>query len=165
MLLWFESLRLLTFHVFTFHVQNQFSPNSRTPMLPLLNAIYSRFAGNSTLTSAFPGGLHRDRAPEGTPMPYIISRVTSSETERAYGGASRTRTQVRFSAFGVGHDATGSLAQTFMGAFDDTPLTLGSGTNDSIVRLGEPVPALHSHDGQGNDVWEWAVVYEYGVVG
>ena len=101
-------------------------------MLPLLNAIYSHFTAN--LASTFPGGLHRDRAPEGTAMPYVVSRVVSAQTQYAYGGASRTVTKVRLSAFGVGHDATGSLAETLTGTFDSTLLTLGSGTNDTVVR-------------------------------
>ena len=132
-----------------------------TDMLPLLNAIYSHFTAN--LTSAFPGGMHRDRAPEGTPMPYVVSRVISSQTQFAYGGGSRSLTRVRLSAFGVGHDATGGLAETLVGSFDSTLLTLESGTNDTVVREGDAVPVLHSHDSQGNDVWEWSVVYEYGV--
>ena len=133
-------------------------------MLPLLNAIYSFFSATGSLTSAFPGGLHRDNAPEGTAMPYLVSKVVSSKTELAYNSASRTVTQVKFSAFGVGHDATGTLAQTLIGVFDGSTLTLASGTNDSIVRLGDPTPVLLKHDAQGNDVWEWSVVYDYGVV-
>jgi hypothetical protein len=139
-------------------------PTSSFPMLPLLNAIYAFFTASSPLTTAFPGGLHRDNAPEGTAMPYLVSKVVSSKTELAYGTASRTVTQIKFSAFGVGHDATGTLAQTLIGVFDGAILTLSSGTNDSVVRQGDPTPALLSHDGQGNDVWEWSVVYEYGVV-
>ncbi|HET6251038.1 MAG TPA: hypothetical protein VFE47_25345 [Tepidisphaeraceae bacterium] len=131
-------------------------------MLPLLNAIYSHFT--ATLAVTFPSGLHRDQAPEGAAMPYVVSRIVSSKTELAYGPASRTTTQIKLSAFGIGHDATGALADQLTSAFDSTLLSLSSGTNDSVVRLGEPLPAIHSHDGQGNDVWEWAVVYEYGVV-
>lgn len=132
-------------------------------MLPLLNAIYSKFAGDSALTSAFPGGLHRDQAPEGTAMPYLVSHVVSSKVEYGYNGPCRSDVQIKFSAFGVGHDAVGSLVNTLVSHFDDALLTLSSGTNDTITRLGDPTPVLHRHDGQGNDVWEWAVTYEYGV--
>ena len=132
-------------------------------MLPLLNAIYSKFNSTGTLTSAFPGGLHRDQAPEGTAMPYVVSRVVSTKVEYAYGGACRSDTQVKFSAYGVGHDATGTLINLLTGAFDDAPLTLSTGTNDSVTRLGEPAPLLHKHDAQGNDVWEWSVNYDYSV--
>jgi hypothetical protein len=52
---------------------------------------------------------------------------------------------------------------TLTGHFDDVLLSLSSGTNDTVTRLDEPTPKLHHHDGQGNDVWEWAVTYEYGV--
>jgi len=48
-------------------------------------------------------------------------------------------------------------------AFDDTLLTLSPGTNDTVARIDDPSPKLLRHDGQGNDVWEWAVTYEYGV--
>src|SRR5438105_4539395 len=121
-------------------------------LLPLLNSIYSKFTGDSALTSAFPGGLHRDQAPEGTAMPYLISQVISSRLEYAYGGAYHGDAHVRFCAYGVGHDAVGSLMQTFVSHFDDALLTLSSGTNDAVTRLAEPVPALKRHDGQGNDV-------------
>jgi hypothetical protein len=131
-------------------------------MIPLLNAIYAKFTGDGALTSAFSGGLHRDRAPEGTAMPYVVSKVLSSTTELSYGSGSRTRTQIRFSAYGVGHDATGSLLETLISHFDNALLSLSPGTHDSVVRLGEAVPVLHRHDAQGNDVWEWSVTYEYG---
>lgn len=132
-------------------------------MLPLLNAIYSKFSGDSALTSAFAGGLHRDQAPEGTAVPYLVSRIVESKVEYSYNGACRTETQVRFSAYGVGHDATAALANTLTTHFDDQLLTLSSGTNDTVTRLSDPVPKLLRHDAQGNDVWEWAVTYEYGV--
>ncbi len=132
-------------------------------MLPLLNAIYSKFTSDATLVSAFPGGLHRDRAPEGTAMPYVVSHVVANQSEFYYGATSRTHVQVRFNAYGVGHDACGALLETFIAHFDQALLTLSSGTNDSVVRLGDATPALHRHDAQGNDVWEWSVAYEYAV--
>jgi hypothetical protein len=130
-------------------------------MLPLLNAIYSKFTTDGALSSSFPGGLHRDRAPEGTAMPYVVSHVLSSTTELSYGATSCTATQVRFSAYGVGHDATGALIETLISHFDNALLSLSAGTNDSVVRLGEGLPVLHRHDAAGNDVWEWSVTYEY----
>ena len=132
-------------------------------MLPLLNAIYTSFTGNGALTSAFSGGMHRDQAPEGTGMPYLVSHVVSSSVEHSYLGVRRTTVRIQFSGYGVGHDATGGLMDTLTGALDDNLLTLSSGTNDSVSRLDEPTPKLLRHDGQGNDVWEWAVTYEYGV--
>jgi len=132
-------------------------------MLPLLNAIYSTFTATGSLTSAFPGGLHRDQAPEGTAMPYLVTHVVSSSVEYSYSGVSRTTARIWFSAYGVGHDAAGTLMDTLTTALDNNLLTLSSGTNDSVVRLDEPTPKLLRHDGQGNDVWEWVVTYEYGV--
>jgi hypothetical protein len=132
-------------------------------MIPLLNAIYSKFNSAGALASAFPGGMHRDQAPEPTAMPYVVSKVVSSKVEYAYGGACRSDAQVKFSAYGVGHDATGTLVNALTSAFDDALLTLSSGVNDSVTRVGEPVPLLHKQDGEGNDVWEWSVTYEYSV--
>ena len=130
-------------------------------MLPLLNAIYSSFA---SLTGAIPGGLHRDQAPEGTALPYAVSHVLETAVEYGYLGACRTRVTLRFSIFGVGHDATGTLAESLVIAFDDHLLSLGgSNVNDSVTRLSEPTPRLHRHDAGGDDVWEWQVIYEYGV--
>jgi hypothetical protein len=132
-------------------------------MLPLLNAIYSTFTSMGVLTGAFPGGLHRDQAPEGTAMPYLVTHVVGSSVEYSYNGVSRTIVRVRFSGYGIGHDATGALMDTLSSALDNTFLTLSSGTNDSVARADEPTPKLHHRDGQGNDVWEWAMTYEYGV--
>ena len=68
-------------------------------MLPLLNAIYASFTADSALTAAFPGGLHRDQAPEGTAMPYVVSTVVSSTTGLAYNAGSRSATHIKFTAF------------------------------------------------------------------
>ena len=133
-------------------------------MLSLLNAIYARFTADPSLTGAFPGGMHRDQAPEGTAMPYVVSRIVSAQSEFAFGGASRTIVQIRFSAFGVGHDATGALAELLASKFDGVLLTLATRTHDSLTRHADPAPILLRHDGQGNDVWEWSVVYEYGMI-
>jgi hypothetical protein len=132
-------------------------------MLPLLNAIYTRFTTTGTLTAAFPAGLFRDRAPEATALPYVVSHVVQSKLEYSYAGACRSDTQIKFSAYGVGHDATGTLMNALTAAFDDALLTLSNGTNDTVTRLSEPIPVLHKHDAMGNDVWEWGVVYEYSV--
>ena len=131
-------------------------------MLPLLNAIYSSFT--TTLSTDIPGGLHRDQAPEGTALPYAISHVLETAVEYGYLGACRTTVTLRFSIFGVGHDATGTLAESLVSAFDDRLLSLdGSSVNDSVTRLSEPTPKLHRHDAGGDDVWEWQVIYEYGI--
>ena len=133
-------------------------------LIPLLNAIYTAFTSNGALISAIPNGLHRDQAPESLVLPYIITHVIDSQLEYSYAGVCRSRVQVRFSVFGVGHDATGTLCETLVTQFDDHLLTLvGSAVNDSVTRLTEPTPKLHRHDAGGNDVWEWSVVYEYGV--
>ncbi|HEX4125665.1 MAG TPA: DUF3168 domain-containing protein [Tepidisphaeraceae bacterium] len=131
-------------------------------MLPLLQAIYAAFTGS--LAGTFRGGLHRDQAPENTAMPYVVSQVISAKTQYAFSGPYRTAAQVRFAAYGVGHDATATAAQALVAAFDDATLALSSGTCDSVTRLGDLVGKLHRHDAMGNDVWEWAVVYEFGVL-
>jgi hypothetical protein len=96
-------------------------------------------------------------------MPYLVTPVVGSGVEYSYNGVSRATVRVRFSGYGVGHDATGALMDTLTGVLDNTLLPLSSGTNDTVVRIDEPTPKLHHRDGQGNDVWEWAVTYEYGV--
>ena len=132
-------------------------------MIPLLNAIYSRFTSDAALVAAFPGGLHRDQAPEETSMPYLVSKVVESKLEYSYAGPSRTVVHVKFSAYGVGHDATGTLMQTFITRTDDLPLTLATGVNDTVTRLTDPLPSLQKPDAHGNDVWEWSLTYEYGL--
>ena len=133
-------------------------------LIPLLNAIYIAFTSNGTLTSAIPNGVHRDQAPESLALPYVVTHVINSAIEYSYAGVCRSHVHVRFSLFGVGHDATGSLCETLVSQFDDQLLTLsGTSVNDSVTRLTEPTPKLHRHDAGGNDVWEWNVVYEYGI--
>lgn len=132
-------------------------------MINLLNAIYTAFTGDATLSAAFAGGLHRDRAPEEAALPYVVSHVIESAADVSYGTKTRSTVRIKFSAFGVGHDATGALMETLVAHFDNQLLSLAAGTHDSITRLTDPTPTLHRHDSQGNDVWEWAVTYEYGV--
>ena len=84
-------------------------------MLTLLNALFSRFSADSALTTAFPGGFHRDRAPQGTTMPYLVSKVMSSDAHVSYGGSTRSVVQIRLAAYGVGHDAAGTLAEMLIG--------------------------------------------------
>src|SRR5690348_4784436 len=133
-------------------------------MLPLLNAIYSAFNSTPALTTAFPGGLHRDQAPEGTPMPYLVSHVLDSKIHYAFTGPYRTQTHIKFSAYNTGHDATGSLLTPFLNTFDTAQFSLSSGTHTSTTRLTAPTPKLHHHDSDGNDVWEWTVEYEFAVL-
>jgi hypothetical protein len=131
-------------------------------MLSLLQAIYSAFTGS--LGGSFPGGLHRDQAPENTVMPYVVSQVVSAKTQYAFSGPYRSSAQVRFAAYGVGHDASAAVAQSLVAVFDAVTLSLSSGTCDSVTRVGDLVGKLHRHDAMGNDVWEWSVVYEFGVL-
>ena len=133
-------------------------------MLPLLNAIYSTFTSASALTAAFPGGLHRDQAPEGTLMPYLVSHVLDSNVHYAFTGPYRTQARIKFSAYQVGHDAAGSLLTPVLSTFDTAPLTLSSGKHTATTRLTAPTPKLHHHDADGNDVWEWSVEYEFAVL-
>jgi len=133
-------------------------------MLNLLNAIYSTFTSSSALTTAFPGGLHRDQAPEGTPMPYLVSQVVDSKIHYAFTGPYRTQTRIKFSAYNVGHDATGSLLTPFLNTFDTAQLSLSTGAHTGTTRLTAPTPKLHHHDSDGNDVWEWTVEYDFAVL-
>ncbi len=96
-------------------------------------------------------------------MPYAVSRVIESKLHYSFHGVYRAQTQIRFSAFAVGHDMAAGLMDVLTGEFDDRLFTLSSGMHVSTTRLDDPVPKLHKHDGEGNDVWEVAVVYEYGV--
>lgn len=132
-------------------------------MLPLLNAIYSAFTSDGALFLALAGGLHREQAPEGTAMPYAVSHVVESKLLYSFGGPYRSQTRVRFSVYGVGHDATAGAIGALVTSFDDRLFTLSSGTHVSTIRLDDPTPKLHKHDADGNDVWEWAVTYEYSV--
>ena len=133
-------------------------------MLPLLNAIYSAFTSAPALTNTFPGGLHRDQVPEGTPMPYLVSQVLDSKIHYTFTGPYRAQSRIKLSAYDVGHDTTGSLLPPVLALFDTTTLSLSTGTHTATTRLTAPTPKLHHHDSDGNDVWEWSVEYEFAVL-
>ena len=133
-------------------------------MLPLLNALYSAFTSSPSLTSAFAGGFHRDQAPEGAAMPYLVSHVLDTKIHYAFAGPYRTDVHLRFSAYAPGHDAAGALADTLVSTLDPLHLSLSSGTHAGTTRLTDPTPKLHHHDANGDDVWEWAVEYEFAVL-
>ena len=79
--------------------------------------------------------------------------------------ARESRRRSSSARFGVGHDATGHAgryADRRRVRFD-AALRFHPGRMTRSCGLASRCPMLHSHDGQGNDVWEWGVVYEYGV--
>lgn len=133
-------------------------------MQALLDAINSKFTGTPSLVSAFPGGYCRDRAPEGTAMPYVVSSVIASPSQPVYGNAKHSQTHIRFSAVGIGHDAIAALIETFDGVFDEAILTLSAGTNYDSTRLTDPIPMLEpSVDASGQEIWRWSVEYRFSV--
>jgi hypothetical protein len=127
-------------------------------------AIVLAFTGNGTLTSAFPGGIHGDRAPETTVFPYLIYTVISAPSQQVYGGTDRADVIVRFAAVGEGKTVVGALMTTFKGVFDNTILSLGTGQNCNVVRSGRCIPMLFSPiDAGGNEVWSWTTEYRYSI--
>lgn len=133
-------------------------------MIALLNAIATKFNGTASLTTDFPGGLTQNVAPEGTQFPYVVVQVTNATTATAFGQAHRDEITVRFVAYGVGHDATGTALETLDGVFNDTPLSLGTGQNYDCRRLTPPLPTMQTDFNEaGQEVWQWAVTYLYSV--
>lgn len=134
-------------------------------MLALDTAIVSAFTGSATLTAAFPGGIHGDRAPEGTTAtPYLIYTVIGGPSDKMFGGAERSEVTVRFQAVGVGKNATGQAMNTFTGVFDDAILSLGTGQNCNCTRTTRPIPSLYGPvDGSGNELWMWRATYVYAI--
>jgi len=70
-------------------------------MVPLLNAIYTKFTGTSALTTAFAGGMHRDEAAEGTAMPYVVTEVPDGTIDDAYANAFSSNAVIIFKAVGI----------------------------------------------------------------
>jgi hypothetical protein len=133
-------------------------------MIQLLNAIQAAFLGNTGLTTAFPGGMHRDIAPEGTAFPYVVTNVIASPTRTMYGQAKRTDASIRFSAVGEGHNATGLVMDTLTAFYDDLILTLSSQQNYSTLRMGDPLPLREPNlSAAGKEVWRWTCEYQYSV--
>ncbi len=133
-------------------------------MIQLLNAIQAAFTGNGALTAVFPGGIHRDIAPEGTAFPYVVTSVIASPTRTMYGQAKRTDTSIRFSAVGEGHNATGTAMDALTAAFDDVTLTLSSQQNCNVLRMGDPIPLREPGlSANGKEVWRWTCEYQYSV--
>ena len=83
-------------------------------------------------------------------MPYVVSRVVSSQDRISYGSAYADRHADQASAPSAsGTTRRGRWPMRSLRASMATLLTLSAGTNDTVVRQGEPAPVLHSHDGQG----------------
>jgi hypothetical protein len=138
-------------------------------MQPLLEAISTKFAADSTLTTAFPGGLWGEAAPEGTTLPYVIQSVIGAPITWFYGSASVAQVQVRLSAFDIGRDATLAKGELLAAAFKDATLTLSSGQNVDARQVSDPQAERQGRDSstaddpaQG-DVYAVHVTFEYAV--
>jgi hypothetical protein len=133
-------------------------------MQALLDAINTKFTTTTALTSAFPGGYSRERAPETTAMPYVVSTLIAAPSQAVYGTTRHSQPYIRFSAVGIGHDAILALIETFCGVFDDVILTLSSGQNYDSQRVTEPVSLLEpSTDSNNQEIWRWSVEYRFSV--
>jgi hypothetical protein len=133
-------------------------------MLTLLNAIYSKFTATSALTTAFPGGLYRDRAAEGTAMPFLVSNVVAAPATTRFGGVGFSEATIRFTSYAVGHDVSLAAIQTFVGVFDELILTISGNTQLNTTRKNDPIPRLEtSVDGSGQEVWRCDVIYDFAV--
>ena len=127
-------------------------------------AIVSLFNATGSLTTAFPGGIHADVAPEGTAMPYMVFRYISAPSSIVYGDTNRTVANVRFSAVGIGKTATGVKMNAFMTAFDGIPLSLASGQNYFSITDGDPIPNLYAPRlGTTDEVWQWSASIKYSI--
>ena len=138
-------------------------------MQPLLEAISTKFAADSTLTAAFPGGLWGEAAPEGTTLPYVIQSVVGAPITWFYGSASLAQVQVRLSAYGIGRDATLAKGEALAAAFKDTTLTLSSGQNVDARQVSDPQPERQGRDSSTTDdpaqgdTYAVHVMFEYAV--
>ena len=138
-------------------------------MQPLLEAISTKFAADSTLTAAFPGGLWGEAVPEETTLPYVVQSVIGSPVTWFYGSASLVQVQVRLSAYGIGRDATLGKAEALASAFKDATLALSSGQNVDARQVSDPQPERQGRDSstadnpaQG-DVYAVHITFEYAV--
>lgn len=133
-------------------------------MKALLDAIKTKFSATASLGTAFPGGYWRDLAAKGTPMPYVVSTVVAAPTETKFGGVAFDDTTIRFTAYGVGHDAVLTAIETFVGVFDEVALTLAGATELNVTRRSSPVPRIEGPlDASGNKVWRADVVYDFAI--
>lgn len=138
-------------------------------MQPLLEAISAKFLADPTLTSAFPGGLWGEAAPEGTSLPYVVQSVIGAPVTWFYGSASVSQVQLRLSAYGIGRDATLVLAETLAVAFRDATLTLSFGQNVDARQVSDPQPERQGRDSSTADdpsqgeVYAVHIVFEYAV--
>ncbi len=138
-------------------------------MQPLLEAISAKFAGDTTLTAAFPGGLWGEVAPEGTALPYVVQTVAESSVTSFYGSTSRAEIQVKLCAYGIGRDTTLAKGEVLAAAFKDATLTLSSGQNVDVRQISDPQPQRQGRDAstaddlaQG-DVYAVNITFEYAV--
>lgn len=133
-------------------------------MLALLNAITAKFNATTALTTAFVGGYHLDRAPEGTAMPYLVGSVVAGANaeQSVYGKIETEEVTFRFTAYGVGLVTAGTAAELVTSTFDETLLTLATGKMTNVLRRSAPTPRMMPGvDKNGDEVWGWSWTYDY----
>jgi hypothetical protein len=81
----------------------------------------------------------------------------------SYGNLTSSDPTILFKIIGNGHNPTAANASTLMSVFDDTLLSLTGATNFSMFRVGEPIPTQLDDDENGNQVWQWAVAYNFSI--
>lgn len=142
-------------------------------MIELLQAIYNKAKGTPSIVAAFPGftraatgtvypvGFYAGQAADGAPLPYVVTSVIAAPSTFAYSTAERVEPAIQFAAYGVGHDATYAKLKTATDVFDTGVLALSTGQNYYAQRSGRPIPTWQELDADGNDVWQWAVTYDF----
>ena len=120
-------------------------------MLTLLESIAAAFAADAHLPTLFPGGIWSEAAPEGTPPPYAIYKVTAAPLTAYYGSAEASEITVRFTAYGVGLDSTLSKCQTLAAFLRDRLLSLSSSQNYDARQTTDPIPERQGRDSSTTD--------------
>jgi hypothetical protein len=131
-------------------------------MKQLLTAIQTKWNATTTITSVVTGGLTLDSSPS-TSLPYAVLTPISSPLEDGYSGTPHSIERVQLMVIGRGAATVGGYMDVVTAAFDETALTLGSGTNFWMERLTSPRPIQCPKDDFGEDVWAWVVEYSYAI--
>lgn len=133
-------------------------------MHPLTQAIKTKFTA-AGLLSTVTGGLFLERARNNPTRPFLVINVITAPLIDSYGHSTSYDATIQFSLHATGADAGMIAMKVVTDVYDDTILSLSTGTNIGVYRLDEPMPMQEQSDKHLVEdpslVEEWQIITQY----
>lgn len=100
-------------------------------MKQLVEAIVTKFAATSDLTTNISGGLWTDTVPAGTSRPYCRMSIIGNPINYGYGNGEIESIRIQFDIFSIGLTTVLGLQDKLHSAFDNVSLTM---SNDKLIQ-------------------------------